>query len=116
MPIKKEEPNINDNTIVFSVSDPTGTIVNLYPEQWDHIKKGHPEIKPMEKVRSGVQRPDLILEDEERNARIYTTILPTNSYFNVFAGKVSETECKIRTSYIKKDMPSGDCIWQRQKK
>lgn len=39
MPIKKEEPNINDNTIVFSVSDPTGTIVNLYPEQWDHIKR-----------------------------------------------------------------------------
>ena len=115
MSIKAKNKKIENDTIVFSVNDPTGVMVNLYTEQWDHLKK-HPESRPVNKVRTGVQNPDLILKNEERNARIYTTISPTNLYFNVFAGIVSETECAIRTSYLKRDLPKGDCIWRRPKK
>ncbi len=104
-----------EDKIVFTVTDPSGIIVYLYDEQWMHLKK-HPETRPVKKVRSGVQNPDLILLNEKRNARIYTTISSTNLYFNVFAGIISETECKIRTSYITGTVPMGDCIWRRPKK
>jgi hypothetical protein len=115
MPDDKNKKAANDNKIIFAISDPTGVTVSLYAKQLAHIKDNHPEIKPVAKVRSCVQNPDLILHDEERNARIYTTLLPTNLCFNVFTGIVSETECRIRTSYIK-TLPNGDCIWQRPKK
>lgn len=108
-----EEP---ENKILFNVTDPEGVSVLLYAEQWDHIKKEHPDINPIAKVRSGVQNPDLILLDEARNARIYTTISSTSLSFNVFAGIVTETECRIRTSYRMRDIPKGDCTWRRPKK
>jgi hypothetical protein len=104
-----------DNSIIFIVSDPMGVQVTLYTDQWNHIKEGHEEIRPVGKIRLGVQKPDLILVDEERNARIYTTIQSTNLCFNVFTGILSETECIIRTSYIS-PLPNGDYIWRRQKK
>lgn len=112
MPDKNQkDPEI----IIFTVEDPQGKTVQLYAEQWDHLKK-HPESRPVGKVRSGVQNPDLILLNEERNVRIYTTVSYINSYFNVIASVVSETECRIRTAYIKNVLPKGDCIWLRPKK
>ena len=111
------EWTINDpkEKIVFTVIDPTGVMVYLYKEQWDHIKNRHREIKPLNKVQSAVKNPDIIQSEEESNARIYSVRSSTKSYLNVFAGIISETECKIRTAFIR-DLPEGDCIWLRQKK
>lgn len=106
-----EEPS----KIIFTVSDPEGITVRLYTEQWEHLKK-HPESRPVRRVRSGVQNPDIILLNEERSAKIYTTISSTNLYFNVIALVVSETECRISTAYLKNVLPKGDCTWRRPKK
>jgi len=115
MPDKKKGLHIEENSIIFSVSDPTGVDVKLYKEQLKHIKQNHPEIKPVGKIRSGIQNPDFILLNKERNARIYSTLSKTDLCFNVFTGIISDTECLIRTSYIS-TLPKGDCIWRRQKK
>jgi hypothetical protein len=101
-----------DNSIIFTVRDPMGVTVTFYTEQWSHIQNRHPEIRTVGKIRSGAQNPDLILLDEERNTRIYSTISPTSLCFNVFTRIVSETECIIKTSYIS-PLPEGDCIWRR---
>ena len=114
--MSKQSIGTPENKILFKVVDPEGVSVLLYAEQWDHIKKRHREIKPIAKIRAGVQNPDLIILDEERNARIYTTISQTNSSFNVFTGIIDETECKVRTSYLMKEIPKGNCTWRRPKK
>ena len=104
-----------EDKILFKVTDPEGANVLLYAEQWEHLKK-HPESRPVSKVRSGVQKPDIILLNEARNAKIYSTISSTDLYFNVIASVVSETECRISTAYIKNVLPKGDCRWLRPKK
>ena len=105
----------SEDKILFKITDPEGVNVLLYAKQWEHLKK-HPESRPISKVRSGVQKPDIILLNEARNAKIYTTISSTNLYFNVIASVISETECRISTAYIKNVLPKGDCTWQRSKK
>lgn len=102
--------------LVFKTTDPTGVNVLLYKNQWDHIKERHSEIKPVGKVRAAVSNPDIIQSNEERNARIYSVATATNMYHNVYAGIESETECSIRTSYITRDLPKEDLIWQRPRK
>lgn len=113
--MSKQDVGKAENKILFAVTDPEGMTVLLYAEQWEHLKK-HPESRPIRKVRSGVQKPDIILLNEARNAKIYTTISSTNLYFNVIASLISETECRISTAYIKNVLPKGDCTWRRPKK
>lgn len=117
MPVKINKPSQeNVESIVFSVNDPTGMTVHLYKDQWDHIKKRHPEIKPLRKVSETIKSPDIIQYDDAKEARIYTAISPANLHMNVFAGVASETEFKVRTSFITGKLPKGDCIWRRPKK
>jgi hypothetical protein len=113
--VSKRDAEDPQDKILFKVIDPEGVNVLLYAEQWEHLKK-HPESRPVGRVRSGVQKPDIILSNEARNAKIYTTISSTNSFFNVIASVVSETECRITTAYIKNVLPKGDCTWRRAKK
>jgi hypothetical protein len=107
-----EEPS----QIIFTVNDPEGIIVSLYSDQWKHIKKEHPEIKPINRIKSAVRDPDIIISDKNRDARIYTVISSLKFYFNVYAGIISETDYKIRTAHITGKLPNGECIWQRPKR
>jgi hypothetical protein len=102
-------------SILFKATDPIGTDVVLPVKTWDHIKKRHPEIKKVNKIKETIQKPDFVILNDIRNTTTYTTTSSLRLFFNVHA-TMHEDGNYVATAYLTKDIPEGDCIWQRQKK
>lgn len=101
----------------FTTTDPEGREIHLAKKTWDrHISTGHPEIRGVREVKSTVERPNVIIKNEERQTLAYSKVTTTKMYVNVFA-KMDDTyqSGRVATSFITKDLPKGDVAWLAKK-
>ncbi len=106
----------DEKRVYFSTTDPEGRTIFLYSDTWDHIKKGHPEIRGVQEVKSIIQNPETITEISTRTSLAYTKIARSDLYVNVYA-KMDDTyrEGQVSTAFLQAKHPDGKVIWSRRK-
>ena len=94
----------------------TGIKITLKEEQWNHIIKQHPEVKPYKnRIQETLSDPDII----KRSKRDKDTFLYYNYYEDIYKGKyllvVAEIKNKksILTCYITDRIKEGEIIWKK---
>ena len=97
---------------IFKTTDPEGRIIYLYQDTWTHIRGKHPEVKNIQKIKSTIQKPDIITENTERSSLSYTQISRLDLYHNVYA-KMDDTyqEGRVSSTFFTGKPPKGDVIW-----
>jgi hypothetical protein len=112
--------------LIFSILDPQKRRVEFYDDTWGHIKEGHSEVrgsttqhrdvKGIQTIRSTVEAPLMITQEESRNSLTYADLTISGKYFKVIAKIADKVDvCVVSTAYITWDQPKGKVIWQRSK-
>jgi hypothetical protein len=106
----------DQDKIYFSATDPEGREILLHKSTWDHIKRGHPEIKRPSKVKSTIQHPDIILENTVRSSLIYTKESRSDLFINVIVKMDDEyNKGRVSTAHKTRKLLQGDSVWTRKK-
>lgn len=107
----------DEKRVYFSTTDPEGRTIYLYSDTWDHIKKGHPEIRGVQEVKSIIQNPDTITETSRKTSLAYTKIARSDLYVNVYAKMDDNTyqEGQVSTAFLQANLPDGKVIWTQRK-
>lgn len=112
--------------LIFSTLDPQKRRVEFYDDTWRHIKGGHSEVrgsttqhrevKGIQTIKSTVEAPLMITQDESRNSLTYADFTISGKYFKVIAKIADKADvCVVSTAYMTWNYPKGKVIWQRSK-
>ena len=100
---------------IFETTDPEGRTIRLSSSTWEHIRRRHREVKSVRMIRTAVETPDYIIQNESRKTLSYVQTTSLKLYFTVHAGMDAAYESgKVTTAHIARDLPKGESIWLRR--
>lgn len=113
-------PGAPESEWLFVTEDPEGRHVGLKRETFEHhIQPLHPGVSP-EAIKSTIETPDLITENDVHGSVNYVASVPgRRQFFRLVAARRRDDEegkeprYVVCTAFPRSTPPSGRILWQR---